>query len=283
MYRWILPIAVSLFSQIASAQQVSTLCRFSTGPLSGQTRNYAPLAPLPVGAPCQDGPASTGHIISLDALPGKVLNIAAVSQDTPVYCWAASGEMVFRYYDVPSGFGGPSDQCSIVASVGGPFSPCWKNCHACTWPAGDPATIEFMLHTYGEVSRMLTSNQSIPRLKSDFKNGSLTPAEIKTEIDNDRPFIIALNPSLTGAQIPEHAIVVRGYRMVPPPLNSPAGTPDEMWVVVNDPFPYFAFQPTAPYQAVGGFVMTGGLTFAFPYHAFQAMPWVWTFYHIEKI
>jgi hypothetical protein len=281
MYRVVLFVFV--FSIGALAQQTSTLCQFTNGPRNGQILNYAPLPALLIGSPCNDGVNSTGKIVGLDSLPGKALNIAGVTQDTAVYCWAASGEMIFRYYNIPSGFGGASDQCSIVQSVGGPFSPCWQNCHACTWPAGNPAVIEFMIHTYGEVSRMLTHNQNIPRLKSDFKVGPLSESEIRAEIDADRPILIALNPSLNGAPVPEHAIVIRGYRMVPAPVGALPGTPDQMWVIVNDPYPYFSFGYAAPYQVVGGFVLAGGLSFAFPYQVFQGpMPWVWTFYHISK-
>jgi len=42
---------------------VSTVCRFNNGPAAGTTHDYAPLAPLPLGAPCQDGAGSSGVII----------------------------------------------------------------------------------------------------------------------------------------------------------------------------------------------------------------------------
>jgi len=42
---------------------VSTVCRFNNGPANGTTHNYAPLRPLPLGAPCQDGQGSTGIIV----------------------------------------------------------------------------------------------------------------------------------------------------------------------------------------------------------------------------
>lgn len=46
-----------------SSPAVSTLCKFTAGPRAGQTQDYAPLAPLPVGSPCQDGKSSSGVIV----------------------------------------------------------------------------------------------------------------------------------------------------------------------------------------------------------------------------
>ena len=42
----------------------STLCKFTTGPRAGQVHDYAPMAAIPVGSPCQDGVASTGFVIA---------------------------------------------------------------------------------------------------------------------------------------------------------------------------------------------------------------------------
>src|ERR1700722_16006780 len=44
---------------------VGTICKFETGPMAGKTHDYAPLAPLPVGSPCQDGgaPLNAGHVV----------------------------------------------------------------------------------------------------------------------------------------------------------------------------------------------------------------------------
>jgi len=47
--------------------QMSTLCKFTAGPRAGQTQDYAPMAGIPVGSPCQDGAGSTGTVIAPDA------------------------------------------------------------------------------------------------------------------------------------------------------------------------------------------------------------------------
>lgn len=219
----------------------------------------------------------------LHLYPGVDLPVPPVMQQTPVYCWAASGEMIFQYYHVPSGFGGPSDQASIVRSTGGPFSPCWNNPGGCIWPAGTSDTILFMLHTYPEVSRMLTGNQSIPRIMASFQNLPLTESQLKQQIDKGQPVLIALNPSMNGAHVPEHAIVLTGYHYAPPPAAPMA--PPIMWVVLNDPFPYFQVMPTTPYLVLGGVAGTSGLDrlrFGVPYSALvNQLSWVWTFYDIK--
>jgi hypothetical protein len=48
---------------------VSTICQFNAGPRAGQTQNYAPMAPIPVGSACTDGAGSTGVVIPMSG-PG---------------------------------------------------------------------------------------------------------------------------------------------------------------------------------------------------------------------
>jgi hypothetical protein len=52
-------------------KDTSTLCRFDQGPRAGQTQDYAPMAPLPVGASCQDGAGSMGKVVAAAAPAGK--------------------------------------------------------------------------------------------------------------------------------------------------------------------------------------------------------------------
>jgi hypothetical protein len=49
---------------VAPRVQTSTLCRFTSGPRSGQTQDYAPMAPLAVGSYCQDARGSTGVVVA---------------------------------------------------------------------------------------------------------------------------------------------------------------------------------------------------------------------------
>jgi uncharacterized protein DUF4157 len=43
---------------------LSTLCRFTSGRRAGQIHDYAPMAPIPVGSPCQDGAGNFGIVIA---------------------------------------------------------------------------------------------------------------------------------------------------------------------------------------------------------------------------
>ena len=47
-----------------TASDESTLCRFTSGPRSGETQDYAPMAPLKVGTRCNDGQESYGRVVA---------------------------------------------------------------------------------------------------------------------------------------------------------------------------------------------------------------------------
>ena len=48
----------------AQPTQKSTLCQFTAGPRRGETQDYAPRDPIPVGSACNDGAGSTGKVIA---------------------------------------------------------------------------------------------------------------------------------------------------------------------------------------------------------------------------
>ncbi len=58
------PVRVAPTLRPALTPQSSTLCVFDAGPRAGQRQDYAPMAPLPVGTPCQDGRGSTGRVVA---------------------------------------------------------------------------------------------------------------------------------------------------------------------------------------------------------------------------
>jgi hypothetical protein len=49
---------------VAQSAQKSTLCQFTAGPRKGETQDYAPRDPIPVGSTCNDGAGSTGRVIA---------------------------------------------------------------------------------------------------------------------------------------------------------------------------------------------------------------------------
>lgn len=59
------PLRVQRAPQIVPpAIAESTLCRFTSGPRDGDTQDYAPMAPIPVGSACQDGRGSSGIVVA---------------------------------------------------------------------------------------------------------------------------------------------------------------------------------------------------------------------------
>src|SRR5208282_4024487 len=55
----------------STASQMSTLCKFATGPRAGTIHDFAPMAQVAVGSPCQDGAGSAGFVISAGTSSGR--------------------------------------------------------------------------------------------------------------------------------------------------------------------------------------------------------------------
>ncbi len=48
---------------VSGLQKFSTKCKFTEGDRAGQTVDFAPHAPLPVGGDCNDGTSSSGVVV----------------------------------------------------------------------------------------------------------------------------------------------------------------------------------------------------------------------------
>ena len=117
-------------------------------------------------------------------------------QQTQVWCWAATSEMVLAYYGVNV------PQCEILSA--------WMQMNCCIpnpacETAGSLQVIQGTLHHFGALD--------------SFISGALTFAQVQAEIDAGRPMIVAYNNSFAG-----HVVVIFGYD----PVN---GT-----VFVHDPY-----------------------------------------------
>ena len=163
--------------------------------------------------------------VNLTMATEVTLHIPPVFQERPSWCWAAVGEMVFKYYYVPAAHR-TDYQCGIVQSrnlcVGIP------NCVDCDLSAGDDATMVNMLEQYPLIATLRGTAGDIA-LTVQSKNGSLSEAEVKHELDEGRPIIVGLSP--TGYKvdgIPQHMALIVGY-------DDRTG---ELMLTVNDPFPY---------------------------------------------
>lgn len=159
-------------------------------------------------------------------LAAKVqLHIPPVFQERPSWCSAAVGEMVFKYYYIPT-VHQTNYQCGIVQSRN--LCTGMPNCGKCDIPAGDEATMVNMLQQYP-----LTATQGAPAggivLTAQSKAGSLSEAEVKQELDEGRPIIAQVSPSgfkIDG--IAHHMALIIGY-------DDSSGA---LRLTVNDPFPF---------------------------------------------
>jgi len=153
------------------------------------------------------------------------LHIPPVFQERPNWCWAAVGEMVFKYYYVPAAHR-TDYQCGIVQSrklcTGIP------NCVECDLPAGDEATMVNMLEQYPLMATHRGTGGDIA-LTVQSKTGSLSEAEVKKELNEGRPIIAKVSPSgFKIGGISQHMALIVGY-------DDSSGA---LMLTVNDPFPF---------------------------------------------
>ena len=170
------------------------------------------------------------------------LQIAPIAQQTEVWCWAATAEMVFRYYGLPNLNPQNNYQCGIVAAYAGPQSICFSNCLACVEPIGAMSNTQTLINGYGLVARQYAPSKI---LSSRIFFNSLLIDQVAGEISAGRPVIAGISPN--GFKYPnfsQHVVLIVGYDV--------SGISPR--IVVNDPFPYnaFPFQPD-PYLIAGGF------------------------------
>ncbi|HTD19184.1 MAG TPA: papain-like cysteine protease family protein [Ktedonobacteraceae bacterium] len=153
------------------------------------------------------------------------LHIAPVFQERPSWCWAAVGEMVFKYYYVPAAHR-TDYQCGIVQ--GRNLCMGIPNCVPCDLSAGDAATMVNMLEQYPLLATPGGTAGDIA-LTAQSKSGSLSEVEVKKELDEGRPIIVGISPP--GFKVdgtPQHMALIVGYD----------DSSDDLMLTVNDPFPY---------------------------------------------
>ena len=153
------------------------------------------------------------------------LHIPPVFQERPSWCWAAVGEMVFKYYDVPAAHR-TDYQCGIAQ--GRNLCKGIPNCFECDLSAGNEATMVNMLEQYPVMATRGGTAGDIA-LTAQSKSGSLSEAEVKNELDQGRPIIVGISP--TGFMVDgtaQHMALIVGYE----------DRSGDLMLTVNDPFPY---------------------------------------------
>ena len=206
------------------------------------------------------GTLGTGSVVADE------LSIEPVFQQTPVWCWAAVGEMVFRHYGVANINPGNNFQCGIIALL---HPICNQNCFNCVVPAGSLATMNNMLTQYPTFASGVTRTRT--RLSTRVRRTRLSLTEVQSEIDAGRPVVAGISPSgYNVSGMSEHVALIVGY--------------DESELVVNDPFPFDSnFFTGDPYESAGGEQLTRG-QYKINYRAFaNRLQWRETIYGIRCI
>src|ERR1051325_1389277 len=135
-------------------------------------------------SPCSPTDPSCGGSTPPVSAPSRILPIAAVPQQTQLWCWAATSEMIFRYYGVPV------TQCQLVSAYLN--RPCCLADPACVVPSGTMETIQRGLLVMGGIRSIHV--------------GPLSFAQLANEISAGRPVMIGYRNSFSG-----HVVLVTGY------------------------------------------------------------------------
>lgn len=225
--------------------------------------------PVPPPPPPIQSTYDTSPVVAGEALP-----IGGLAQNTPVWCWLASGEMVHRYYGQPNVNPFGNYQCGMVGILYP--ATCGFNCGNCISGASSWSMVNDMIVRYPQEILRLTPYAATP-MRSSSSNASLTWDQVKAQIDNGWPVLTAVNPSgfrITN-QISEHVAVIVGYEV------TQAGT---RRLIVNDPWPYelnqWQGQPD-PYLQAGGREVRP-FQYHVPYDGFrQRLQWGQTIHSIR--
>jgi hypothetical protein len=188
-------------------------------------------------------------------LPKQVeLDIPAIAQQTEVWCWAASAEMILLYYHEPNLNPAGDYQCGVVGAyfylAYGPSHPCVNNCYLCQTGASSTGEIQRILTGYGQLAQQYGHSARVLTSRSTYR--PLTADELEIELSSGRPILAGISfpgqPTLPG--ISGHAVVLSGYD----------ATQAAITVTVKDPYPYERFVPAYdnPYIAAGGIHVSPG-------------------------
>ncbi len=196
--------------------------------------------------------------------PQEALDITPVYQQTPVWCWVAVGEMVFRHYGVANINPVGNFQCGIIALL---HPACNQNCGNCIVPAGSLTTMNNMLTQYPDFASRVSGRST--RITTQVSRSRLSLEALAAEIDAGRPVVAGISPSGYRANgISEHVALIVGY----------VGAN----LIVNDPFPFRAATFAGnPYEAAGGEEVSSG-QYRISYSAFvNRLQWRESIYRIS--
>ncbi len=163
------------------------------------------------------------------------LAISPVEQQTQVWCWLATGEMIFKHYGIPNLNPNGNFQCGIIGSIFN-NSPCNSNCfnNVCIRGSGSNYNTVRMFKDYSWIAAR--------KVFSCQEGYELDYSTIKSNIDRQKPILCGISPTrkqyYSGA---EHVVVLTGYEVIN----------QVPYIIINDPYPYPSYDnPYLKFNAV---------------------------------
>jgi hypothetical protein len=195
-----------------------------------------------------------------DVLPSHAeLDIPAIAEKEPGWSWAAVGQMIMDFYNVPPLYGADNWQCSLADYL--------TQLQACTAPKGmsaEQASLKLLQGYPAFAHKFFGEDPVIMRYQ---QHKVLSPIDAIHEIRFERPFIAVVQPpKMTDADKGGNAVVlVVGYD----------GSADNLKLIVNDPRTYSV--GADPYVDAGAQKLDENGQYAIGYNDFvQQMKWTGT-------
>jgi hypothetical protein len=195
-----------------------------------------------------------------DVLPSHAaLDIPAIAEKQAGWSWAAVGQMVMDFYNIPPLYGAEDWQCSLADYLTG--------VQACEAPKGvsaEQASLK-LIQGYPAFAHKFFGEDPVVMRYQQHK--VLSPIDAIHEIRFERPFIAVVQPpKMTDADKGGNAVVlVVGYD----------GSPDNLKLIVNDPRTYSV--GADPYVDAGAQKMDVNGQYEIGYNDFvQQMKWTGT-------
>jgi Papain-like cysteine protease AvrRpt2 len=157
------------------------------------------------------------------------LKVPVITQQTPVWCWAATASMALRLLGFPDINPSRNYQCGVVAAA---FPDCDDDCTKCVTTLGSMTMLVGILDRYRDLSLALGHASATERIKPNYV---AYPGwiRIKHSIDLSYPVIAGISPDgkPDDPADSQHTVLITGYD------DNYRGT-GEAWVILKDPYPY---------------------------------------------
>ena len=162
-----------------------------------------------------------------------------ITQQTPVWCWAATASMALELLGFPDIDPSKNYQCGVVAAA---FPDCVDDCTQCVSRLGPLTNLVAVLDRYQDLT---IERDAQPSAQLDPNYVSYPQwKQIKQSLDLAYPVIVGISPDgrPDNPAQSQHAILITGYD------DNYRGT-GEQWVILRDPYPYAPHEN--PYVGAG--------------------------------